>query len=144
MMIIAVPLTTLHACRVGSQRSSASSPGTSYTALSSSVILPLRSIFYLIFFFFSSRRRHTRLQGDWSSDVCSSDLRQCSRREPGLLEDRAHPEGHLAAGAVDGTGAAHSQHLPLELRNAEREGEADRSEERRVGKECRSRWSPYH
>ena len=28
------------------------------------------------FFFFSSRRRHTRLQGDWSSDVCSSDLGQ--------------------------------------------------------------------
>src|SRR2546426_929568 len=27
-----------------------------------------------LFFFFSSRRRHTRLQGDWSSDVCSSDL----------------------------------------------------------------------
>ena len=26
-------------------------------------------------FFFSSRRRHTRLQGDWSSDVCSSDLK---------------------------------------------------------------------
>ena len=29
-----------------------------------------------ISFFFSSRRRHTRLQGDWSSDVCSSDLRK--------------------------------------------------------------------
>src|SRR5688500_20292465 len=29
---------------------------------------------YIDFFFFSSRRRHTRLQGDWSSDVCSSDL----------------------------------------------------------------------
>src|ERR1039457_7294778 len=28
----------------------------------------------LFFFFFESRRRHTRLQGDWSSDVCSSDL----------------------------------------------------------------------
>src|SRR5256885_11179569 len=28
------------------------------------------------FFFFSSRRRHTRLQGDWSSDVCSSDLQK--------------------------------------------------------------------
>src|SRR5256885_12758222 len=28
----------------------------------------------LCFVFFSSRRRHTRLQGDWSSDVCSSDL----------------------------------------------------------------------
>src|SRR5256885_15404893 len=33
-------------------------------------------------FFFSSRRRHTRLQGDWSSDVCSSDLsrRPCHGR----------------------------------------------------------------
>src|SRR5688500_1686000 len=28
----------------------------------------------MLLFFFSSRRRHTRLQGDWSSDVCSSDL----------------------------------------------------------------------
>src|SRR5438876_5580948 len=28
----------------------------------------------MIFFFFSSRRRHTRWTGDWSSDVCSSDL----------------------------------------------------------------------
>src|SRR2546426_4405023 len=31
-------------------------------------------IYFVIVFFFSSRRRHTRLQGDWSSDVCSSDL----------------------------------------------------------------------
>src|SRR2546426_2219321 len=31
-------------------------------------------VFSVGFFFFSSRRRHTRLQGDWSSDVCSSDL----------------------------------------------------------------------
>src|ERR1039457_4467570 len=31
-------------------------------------------ICYVFFFFFSSRRQHTRLQGDWSSDVCSSDL----------------------------------------------------------------------
>src|SRR2546426_11523001 len=37
------------------------------------------------FFFFSSRRRHTRLQGDWSSDVCSSDL--------------FHPEIHWQAAA---------------------------------------------
>src|SRR5256885_2185910 len=35
---------------------------------------PCRSKSMNIFFFFSSRRRHTRLQGDWSSDVCSSDL----------------------------------------------------------------------
>src|SRR5688500_20176477 len=33
------------------------------------------------FFFFSSRRRHTSLQGDWSSDVCSSDLRALQRRD---------------------------------------------------------------
>src|SRR6266566_7149392 len=32
-----------------------------------------------LFFFFSSRRRHTSLQGDWSSDVCSSDLDQVER-----------------------------------------------------------------
>src|SRR2546426_3596426 len=40
----------------------------------------------MFFFFFSSRRRHTRLQGDWSSDVCSSDLRDqevtVARRSP--------------------------------------------------------------
>src|SRR5437016_10393864 len=30
----------------------------------------------LLFFFFSSRRRHTRLVSDWSSDVCSSDLKE--------------------------------------------------------------------
>src|SRR5256885_3201760 len=33
-----------------------------------------RNLCTLSLFFFSSRRRHTRLQGDWSSDVCSSDL----------------------------------------------------------------------
>src|SRR2546426_8927299 len=40
--------------------------------------------FVNLFFFFSSRRRHTRLQGDWSSDVCSSDL---------LLEPTQHLRG---------------------------------------------------
>src|SRR5574340_1217795 len=33
---------------------------------------------FFCFFFFSSRRRHTRSFGDWSSDVCSSDLPQLS------------------------------------------------------------------
>src|ERR1035441_2664259 len=33
-----------------------------------------------LFIFFSSRRRHTRCLSDWSSDVCSSDLRSCERR----------------------------------------------------------------
>src|SRR5256885_16931571 len=40
----------------------------------------------LLIFFFSSRRRHTRLQGDWSSDVCSSDLL--------LAPSRRHFGGH--------------------------------------------------
>src|SRR6266850_7105466 len=44
---------------------------------------------FLIFFFFSSRRRHTRLQGDWSSDVCSSDLEVLG-------------EGHGVQGLPDG------------------------------------------
>src|SRR5256885_13080883 len=37
-------------------------------------------------FFFSSRRRHTRLQGDWSSDVCSSDLKDGGYASPALAE----------------------------------------------------------
>src|SRR5207248_7735881 len=36
--------------------------------------------FVIFFFFFSSRRRHTRSYGDWSSDVCSSDLHDSCRR----------------------------------------------------------------
>src|ERR1022692_3805228 len=46
----------------------------------------------LLVLFFSSRRRHTRLQGDWSSDVCSSDL-------GGPFAD---PQGLLQRAAVDG------------------------------------------
>src|SRR6266487_5482429 len=55
----------------------------------------------VFFFFFSSRRRHTRWTGDWSSDVCSSDL---DIRESGELidaETAARREGwheHLVAG----------------------------------------------
>src|SRR4051812_48247435 len=43
------------------------------------------TIFYVIFFFFSSRRRHTILTCDWSSDVCSSDLRSRSSPYPGSV-----------------------------------------------------------
>src|SRR6266487_5561903 len=39
----------------------------------------------LFFFFFSSRRRHTRWTGDWSSDVCSSDLVAVAMRVPQLV-----------------------------------------------------------
>src|SRR2546429_2352042 len=38
----------------------------------------------VLFFFFSSRRRHTRCSRDWSSDVCSSDLRRATFATPTL------------------------------------------------------------
>src|SRR5256885_2065908 len=50
---------------------------------------------FYCFFFFSSRRRHTRLQGDWSSDVCSSDLHAHLRQMPPLARQRgAALRGH--------------------------------------------------
>src|SRR5437763_11913127 len=44
------------------------------------------SMLYCFFFFFSSRRRHTSYIGDWSSDVCSSDLSiKCASRAPASI-----------------------------------------------------------
>src|SRR5256885_13232705 len=94
-----------------------------------------------ILFFFSSRRRHTRLQGDWSSDVCSSDLRDALVAQmiqcpvPGRL-----PQIGME-GPVSGEPLAAAPQLEHRLL---RDVLRRRSEERRVGKECRSRWSPYH
>src|SRR5260370_9233896 len=88
------------------------------TAFAQTVVL-MTLVLRILFFFFSSRRRHTRFKCDWSSDVCSSDL-ELLRRFP--------ERGHCAR--VGNT-----------FQPGTRVG---RSEERRVGKECRSRWSPYH
>src|SRR5438876_8530791 len=49
-----------------------------------------------VYFFFSSRRRHTRWTGDWSSDVCSSDLDQAAELD-GRAIDRLE---HLVRGSV--------------------------------------------
>src|SRR5256885_10677673 len=47
-------------------------------------------------FFFSSRRRHTRLQGDWSSDVCSSDLGEGTTADiTEGLATRAGPQSYV-------------------------------------------------
>src|SRR3712207_8583536 len=99
------------------------------------IIYNLRhSLFHiLIFFFFSSRRRHTRYWRDWSSDVCSSDL-----PEPDPLADRLL---ELVALRVSGVLRWRLGHGTVALHGFSTPG---RSEERRVGKECRSRWSPYH
>src|SRR2546426_2326117 len=90
-------------------------------------------------FFFSSRRRHTRLQGDWSSDVCSSDLLAVGRCPATEKARRV-----LSVSAIPTTpGASVASALGSEAAIGRRLI-ASRSEERRVGKECRSRWSPYH
>src|SRR3712207_7605552 len=92
---------------------------------------------YLFFFFFSSRRRHTRYWRDWSSDVCSSDLE--SSDPPG-----GHSGPYLVGGNVLEDDRAHADQRARADRQAFPDQGATRSEERRVGKECRSRWSPYH
>src|SRR6266446_8317422 len=51
------------------------------------------SLVSMLFFFFSSRRRHTRLQGDWSSDVCSSDLAALLRNDSRPRQLRRGPLG---------------------------------------------------
>src|SRR2546421_6258648 len=95
------------------------------------------------FFFFSSRRRHTRSDRDWSSDVCSSDLVKSASGPPDALRARrpAQLATETAALVVPLTLAASSRTLVC-LQG--RDMKIARSEERRVGKECRSRWSPYH
>src|SRR5439155_5319734 len=92
--------------------------------------LGLRWLF-LVCFFFSSRRRHTRWPRDWSSDVCSSDL-------PQVMLDLSS----ITCGPV-------FQNYEESVKRSEEGGSGScwsldpgRSEERRVGKECRSRWSP--
>src|SRR5258706_579597 len=72
-----------------------------------------------------SIRSHTVLESGVSSDVCSSDL---------LTMAEAATASALASTGASGTGLTVSEMVWI----------AERSEERRVGKEGRSRWSPYH
>src|SRR5205814_4796968 len=97
--------------------------------------------------FFSSRRRHTRCLSDWSSDVCSSDLT--------LLTSVNHTvDVHYARVANSSLqvfqvakGLARDLNAPhiatsvkiLSEKLGRAGGHRTRSEERRVGKECRTR-----
>src|SRR5207248_7967467 len=87
-----------------------------------------RNTIFSFDFFFSSRRRHTRSYGDWSSDVCSSDLVTRVRNTSEV--ERQSAEGQLEKRGIF-TGAY--------AINPFNRAEVPRSEERRVGKECRAR-----
>src|SRR5438105_11564868 len=90
------------------------------------VYMSLLLVLYFFFFFFSSRRRHTRSTRDWSSDVCSSDLMS--------LEWHMAWHGWIAV-VVQQSRLIPRQEIVFPVCCL-------RSEERRVGKECRSRWGP--
>src|SRR5207302_5391567 len=65
-------------------------------------------LLYFFFFFFSSRRRHTRFSRDWSSDVCSSDLKfdklgLTNGRKSGGHRDSQTPGADAARAQPDGT-----------------------------------------
>src|SRR5205814_10182046 len=79
-------------------------------------------------FFFSSRRRHTRCLSDWSSDVCSSDLHRLHH-----VPEAAQHNAYLLLSDPVGIVTLLRQRPVVAFHK--------RSEERRVGKECRSRWS---
>src|SRR5205814_6257234 len=100
------------------------------------------------------RRRHTRCLSDWSSDVCSSDLIRAvapledgGGGEAGLAEPATHFgkigcfQGHLRDGIADiGVETGRDEY---EVRLVDAHGfPRTRSEERRVGKECRRRREP--
>src|SRR5205085_6833092 len=92
-------------------------------------------------FFFSSRRRHTRFDCDWSSDVCSSDL----ITRIGVVGIGTMGSGIAQVAATSGFETVVVDLAPEALArgtgaiNASLERLVVRSEERRVGKECRAR-----
>src|SRR5437762_1535276 len=96
----------------------------------------------MVAFFFSSRRRHTRYIGDWSSDVCSSDLRRAFTRrtacaESGLTSTACHTSKAPNSHARSTRSLAGCASTPI-MRNR-RGGTRSRSEERRVGEEGKER-----
>src|SRR5688572_33384058 len=89
-------------------------------------------------FFFSSGRRHTRFDCDWSSDVCSSDLEATELREAIAGHHNVKPEQVFVGNGSDEVLA----HAFAALLKQPKPLLFPRSEERRVGKECSSRWEP--
>src|SRR5256886_6443932 len=95
-------------------------------------------------FFFSSRRRHTRFDCDWSSDVCSSDLQGEIADEQGHAQMLADKIAALGGDPTTQARPVQDTDDPREMLENALVAEKQRSEERRVGKEGRSPWAPYH
>src|SRR3712207_8480014 len=91
--------------------------------------------------FFPSRGRHTSYWRDWSSDVCSSDLTAAPCSAAAAANGSTVTNVNLTGNAGGLRLASTSGTFDVSSFTITTTG---RSEERRVGKECRSRWSPYH
>src|SRR5439155_4569164 len=92
------------------------------------------------FFFFSSRRRHTRWPRDWSSDVCSSDLVKgtYSFADPTTGKLQTSSRSFIITGVIQPTGNNQiDKAVVINEATANSLFHKTRSEERRVGKECR-------
>src|SRR5690606_41157642 len=97
---------------------------------------------FWIFFFFSSRRRHTRFSRDWSADVCSSDL--AARGSPARFSSKNSASSRPAGSSEVTMGALRPVCCACTGAAREARIKVERSEERRVGKEGRSRWARNH
>src|SRR3546814_2581506 len=99
----------------------------------------------MYFFFYKQKTAYEMRISDWSSDVCSSDLISAVQRAVRTL-----PIATVTAAVITAMNAAPVIALGTlnTSRSTRSDPASDRSEERRVGKECvstcRSRWSPYH
>ena len=113
-----------------------------------------------LFFFVKQKTAYEIKECDWSSDVCSSDLYAARNNEnyvlsaPAIRMNRVRLDGSEPGSSPGGD---EIRSYPIDLTNQydaaisfsvqrtkHRDDWPRRSEERRVGKECRSRWSPYH
>src|SRR3546814_4943416 len=109
----------------------------------------------LLFFFFKQKTAYEMRISDWSSDVCSSDLKWTNHKFNLKLVNPANKRKYniivVGTGLAGSSAAASLAELGYNVKTfcyQDSARRAHRSEERRVGKECvstcRSRWSPYH
>src|SRR3546814_1971693 len=99
--------------------------------------MQVRDVEFFVVFFFKQKTAYELRISDWSSDVCSSDL-----------SSTAHCWAPSPRSSTDTTGPQPVCTAVVTRTNRTRSAAVQRSEERRVGKECvstcRYRWSPYH